>query len=517
MSKKNQPVQLPYEEKIKEYDVIPTNIDTLERILRDLFKDCADFRLKRFKHFKSNTEYLFAWIDGLSDKDALREHVIEGIINVDKNMLTNSNLTDGVIPVIDIKREKDLKKTIDEFLIGSPILILDGTDEAIIMGLTAVESRDVAESNNENNVRGPKEAFTEAIWTNGALIRKKIHTPNLKFVEKVVGKITKTKILIAYIEGIANPSIIEELNNRINKIDLDSVLESSYIEEYIEDNKFSVFPQIENTEKPDKVAAALLEGRISIIVDGTPTVLIVPTVFASFLQSAEDYYERYIYTSFVRILRFTYINISLLFPSIYIATTTFHPEMIPTKLLLTIAASREGIPFPAFIEALIMEVTFEVLREAGVRLPRAVGQTISIVGALVIGQAAVQAGIVSPAMVIVVSTTAIASFSVPAYNVSFALRFLKFPIMFLAASLGFYGIISALLILLIHLCRLKSFGVPYLSGFAPFIAEEIKDTFFRGPWWWMYSRPRTFQPKQRKRQSVKKILHNAYLKWLGEE
>lgn len=517
MSKKNQPVQLPYEEKIKEDDVIPSNIDTLERILRDLFEDCADFRLKRFKHFKSNTEYLLAWIDGLSDKDALRDHVIEGIINVEKNMLTNSNLTDGVIPVIDIKREKDLKKTIDEFLIGSPILILDGTDEAIIMGLTAVESRDVAESNNENNVRGPKEAFTETIWTNGALIRKKIHTPNLKFVEKVVGKITKTKILIAYIEGIANPSIIEELNNRINKIDLDSVLESSYIEEYIEDNKFSVFPQIENTEKPDKVAAALLEGRISIIVDGTPTVLIVPTVFASFLQSAEDYYERYIYTSFVRILRFTYINISLLFPSIYIATTTFHPEMIPTKLLLTIAASREGIPFPAFIEALIMEVTFEVLREAGVRLPRAVGQTISIVGALVIGQAAVQAGIVSPAMVIVVSTTAIASFSVPAYNVSFALRFLKFPIMFLAASLGFYGIISALLILLIHLCRLKSFGVPYLSGFAPFIAEEIKDTFFRGPWWWMYSRPRTFQPKQRKRQSVKKILHNAYLKWLGEE
>ncbi len=517
MSKKNQPVQLPYEEIIKEDDVIPKEIDVLEKILRDLFHNCSDFRLKRFKHFKSNTEYLLAWMDGMSDKTAMREHVVEGIINVEKDMLTNSNLTDGVIPIIDIKREKNFKKTIDELMTGSPILILDGTGEAIIMGLIAIESRNVTESTNENNVRGPKEAFTETLRTNGALIRKKIHTPNLKLEEKIVGKVTKTKILIVYIDGIANPSIIEEVKNRINKIDIDSVLESVYIEEFIEDNKFSVFPQIEHTEKPDKIAAALLEGRISILVDGSPTVIIVPTVFACFLQSAEDYYERYIYTSFVRVLRFTYINISLLFPSIYIATTTFHPEMIPTKLLLTIEASREGIPFPAFIEALIMEVTFEVLREAGVRLPRAIGQTISIVGALVIGQAAVQAGIVSPAMVIVVSTTAIASFSIPAYNVSFALRLLKFPIMFLAASLGFYGIMSALLILLVHLCRLKSFGVPYLSGFAPFIAEEIKDTFFRGPWWWMYNRPRIFQPKQTKRQSVKKILQNAYLKWLGEE
>jgi hypothetical protein len=516
MARKKQPVQLPYEEKIKDDMVIPEDINTAETILGDVFQKCSDFRLKRFKHFKSNTEYLLAWIDGMSDKEAMREHVVEGILNVEKNMFTNSNLTDGIIPIIDINREKNFKKTIDELLSGSPILILDGAGEAIIMALSAIEARDVTESNNENNVRGPKEAFTESLRTNGSLIRKKIHTPNLKLEEKTIGEITKTKLLIAYIEGIAKPEIIEEVRKRISQIKIDSVLESAYIEEFIEDNKFTVFPQIEHTEKPDKVAAALLEGRITIIVDGTPTVIIVPTVFACFLQTAEDYYERYIYTSFVRILRFAYINISLLFPSIYIATTTFHPEMIPTKLLLTIVASREGIPFPAFIEALLMEVTFEVLREAGVRLPRAIGQTISIVGALVIGQAAVQAGIVSPAMVIVVSTTAIASFSIPAYNIAFALRFLKFPMMILAASFGFYGIIYALLLILIHLCRLKSFGVPYLSGFAPFIAEETKDTFFRGPWWWMYNRPRTFQPQKRKRQSIKEILHNTYQKWLGE-
>lgn len=517
MSKQKQSVQLPYEEKIKADDVIPKDIGFLEELLGDLFQRCFDFRLKRFKHFKSNTEYLLVWIDGLSDKEAMREHVVEAILNIEKDMFTNSNLTDGIIPIIDITREKNLKKSIDELLAGSPLIIIEGTGEAIIMALTAVESRDVTESTNENNVRGPKEAFTEAMWANGSLIRKKIHTPNLKLEEKRIGTITNTKILIAYIEGIADPKIITELKQRINKIEIDSVLESAYIEEFIEDNKYSIFPQIEHTEKPDKVAAALLEGRITIIVDGSPTVIIVPTVFACFLQSAEDYYERYIYTSFVRLFRFAYINISLLFPSIYIATTTFHPEMIPTKLLLTIAASREGIPFPAFIEALIMEVTFEVLREAGVRLPKAVGQTISIVGALVIGQAAVQAGIVSPAMVIVVSTTAIASFSIPAYNVSFALRFLKFPMMFLAASFGFYGIISALLMILIHLCRLKSFGVPYLSGFAPFVAEEVKDTIFRGPWWWMYSRPSIFQPQKRKRQPIKVTLRKAYHKWLGEE
>lgn len=517
MSKKNKTVHLPYEEKIKADDVIPKEIDVLEKQLGDIFQNCSDFRLKRFKHFESNTEYLLAWIDGLGDKTALREHVVEGILNVGKNMLTNSNLTDGIIPVIDIKRERNFKKVIDEFMTGSPIIILDGTGEAIIMGLTGYESRDITESNNENNVRGPKEAFTEVLRTNGSLLRRRIHTPNLKFEEKTLGTVTKTKIMIAYIEGITNPKIIDEVKNRINKIHLDSVLESAYIEEFIEDNKFSIFPQIEHTEKPDKVAAALLEGRITLIIDGSPTVIIVPTVFACFLQSAEDYYERYIYTSFVRIFRFIYINISLLFPSIYIATTTFHPEMIPTKLLLTIAASREGIPFPAFIEALLMEVTFEVLREAGVRLPRAVGQTISIVGALVIGQAAVQAGIVSPAMVIVVSTTAIASFSIPAYNVSFALRFLKFPMMIFAGTLGFYGIASALLILLVHLCKLKSFGVPYLSGFAPFMSEETKDTFFRGPWWRMNNRPEIFQPLKAKRQSIKQILQRTYSKWLGEE
>jgi spore germination protein KA len=299
-----------------------------------------------------------------------------------------------------------------------------------------------------------------------------------------------------YINGLVKDDVLKKLNERLGNISIDGILESSYIEEFIQDETYTVFPTVNNTERPDVVAAALLEGRVAIFVDGTPFVLLVPGLFTQFLQSPEDYYHRSDF-GLLRLLRYLAFIISLLAPALYIGITTFHQEMIPTSLLISLAGQREGIPFPAFIEALLMEVTFELLREAGIRMPRAVGTSISIVGALVLGQASVEAGLVSPAMVIIVSITAITGFIFPSFEIGISIRILRFAFMGLAASFGFFGIIIGLIALVLHLCHLQSFGVPYMTPFAPFQAKEQRDNIVRVPWWQMYSHLASRQSEDR--------------------
>jgi spore germination protein KA len=293
-----------------------------------------------------------------------------------------------------------------------------------------------------------------------------------------------------YIHGIANDKVVKEIRQRLKRIDIDSILESGYIEQLIEDQTFTPFPTMYNTERPDVVAGNLLEGRIAIFVDGTPFVLIAPALFMQFFQSAEDYYARFDIATSIRLLRIFMFMISLIAPATYVAVTTFHQEMVPTTLIVAIAAQREAVPFPAFVEALLMELTFEILREAGIRLPKAIGSAVSIVGALVIGQAAVQASIVSPAMVIIVSITAIASFATPSFDMAISARLIRFLFMIGAATFGFYGIILCLLMMVVHLCSLRSFGVPYMAPFAPFIPVNNGDTVIRLPWWTLRQRPR---------------------------
>jgi len=304
-----------------------------------------------------------------------------------------------------------------------------------------------------------------------------------------IGRETKTQVIITYIENIADPTLIKEVKNRLSRIDIDGVLESGYIEEFIEDHPFSPFPQVLTTERPDVASANLLEGRVAILVDGTPFVLIVPVTLYSLLQAADDYYQRYLIGTLVRWLRYVFLLIALTLPSLYVAILTFHQEMIPTTLLLTIARTREEIPFPALVEALIMEVTFEVLREAGLRLPKQIGSAVSIVGALVIGDAAVNSGLVSAPMVMVVAITGIASFAIPRYNAAIAFRMLRFPMIFLAGTLGLLGIMLGLITIIVHLSTMRSFGVPYLSPFAPMQVSEMKDSLVRAPWWSLRKRP----------------------------
>jgi spore germination protein KA len=300
-------------------------------------------------------------------------------------------------------------------------------------------------------VRGSREAFTESNEINIALVRRIIKSPDLWIEPMKIGTVTKTDVSIMYINGIAKEGIVEEVKKRLKGINIDSILESGYIEQLIEDQVMTPFPTIDYTERPDRVAGNLLEGRVAIFVNGTPFVLLVPALFIQFFQSIEDYFARFDIASSIRVLRILIFFISLITPSLYVAATTFHQEIIPTKLLVIIAAQRETVPFPAVIETFIMEVIFELLREASIRMPKAIGSTMSIVGALVIGQTAVEAGIVSPAMVIIVSITAIASFATPSYAITISARLLRFVFIICAGTMGLYGVILIFFVLVVHL------------------------------------------------------------------
>lgn len=388
--------------------------------------------------------------------------------------LKHRTITEGKI-----EEEDCLSTIVDSLLSGFSIIFLEGMDRTLSVDTGCLKQRPVQEAASQSVVRGPREGFTESLRDNLALVRRRVKNPALLISYYKLGTETRTDTAIMYLKNKADPKVVEELVKRLDTMNLACVLESNSIEEMIQDQQYSPFPTVYNSERPDVIAAGVLEGRIAIFVDGTPFVLLVPALFMQFFQSSEDYNQRGDFGSLVRLLRYFCFAISLLTPSFYIAVTTFHQEMIPTNLLLSLIGQREGIPFPAFIEALIMEVTFEILREAGIRLPKSVGQSVSIVGTIVIGQAAVEAGFVSAAMVIVVAVTAISNFALPAFNMAISIRMLKFVIMALAASFGLYGMIIALIMLALHLCQLQSMGVPYMTSFAPFKIWYQKDTLVR--------------------------------------
>ena len=377
----------------------------------------------------------------------------------------------------------------NQILSGNTIILLDGYGKFLIINTYGPKGRSITEPTSQTIIRGPKDAFTENFQANISLLRRRIKDKSFKIESMTIGSITKTSVVIVYLDKIAKPEIINEVKSRLSQIKVDGLLESSYIEELTKDDPYSIFPTFLNSEKPDSVVAGLLEGKVAIIVDGTPYVLTVPALFVDFLQVSEDYYHQFFIASLTRLLRVVSLFLTLTVPALYIALTTYHHEMIPTSLLISIAAQREGVPFSAFVEAMLMELVYEILREAGIRMPRAIGSAISIVGALVLGQAAVQAGIISAVVVIIVSITAIASSAIPNYSISNAIRLFRFILMVLAASFGLYGIFVGMIGLILHLSKLKSFGVPYLTPIAPRIAKDNKDTIVRFPLWKMRYRP----------------------------
>jgi len=346
-----------------------------------------------------------AFIDGLVDKEIIQLNLLKPLMiemhssNADDEFNQTNALNiinQRLLTLSEVEETNYFEDAVEHIVAGSTALFLEGSTTALIASMHGWEARNVSQPDTEVVVRGPREGFTETLRTCTSLLRRRIKNPNLKFEKMTIGKQTKTDVVIAYIKGIANDKIVEEVKRRLSRIDTDSILESGYIEQYIEDNPWSFLPTIGNSEKPDIVAAKMLEGRVAILTDGTPFVLTVPYLFIEAFQSSEDYYSRPFYASILRMLRFVAYFISVFAPALYVALTTYHQEMIPPDMLISMAAAKEGTPFPAFVEAMIMGIIYEILKEAGVRLPRPVGQAISIVGALVIGEAAVSAGLIGP-------------------------------------------------------------------------------------------------------------------------
>ena len=392
-------------------------------------------------------------------------------------------------------------EVVTAMLNGSIAIAIKTCSFFITIEMGNTQFRQVSEPTSQTVIRGPKDSFVESLSTNQSLIRRRIRNKNLYFEEFIIGSETKTKINLVYVKGIANEEIIEEIRTRLNKINVSAVFESANIEDLIADKTLTVFPLALNTERPDTVAGNIMEGKIGIIVDGTPFVLLLPAVFTDFFVSSEDYYYNFFVSSFIRILRYISFMIVLIIPAAYVGLLTYDQEMIPTNLLISIIAQREGVPFPAVVEVFIMEFTFEILREAGIRMPRAVGQTVSIVGALVVGQAAAQAGLISNIMIIIVAITATANFVAPVYSLATTTRMLRFVLIIIASFFGLYGILLGLIVMVAHLASLRSVGVPYLAPVAPLNFKDQKDVFVLFPYWSMNRRPSYLRSPQQEKQN----------------
>lgn len=498
---------------------IPLSKDLEENInnLEILFKDCGDFVRRKFPiGINKELNMFIGYIDLMIDRRIIEESLLEQLIlqvrSVPPQMEKIKSsiyefIRDGGIATADIKEVDTLDAAALAILSGDTVLLIDGYAKVIIVATKGWPNRGIQEPDSEVVVRGPKEGFSEALRMNTVLIRRRIRDTKLKVKQLQLGTRSRTDIALMYIEDIVRQDILKEVEERLNSFKIDGILDSSYIEQLIEDDWKTPFPQIQATQRPDKAASAILEGRIAIIVDNTPFVLLVPSTLNSFFQSSEDYYQRWSIMSFTRMIRYVAAFFAAGAPGFYLALTDYHPSMIPTRLTMSIAASRELVPFPSVVEVVLMELAFELLREAGTRLPGPIGSTIGIVGGLIIGQAAVEAKIVSPIIVIVVAVTAISSFAIPDNSLTVGFRLVKYLIIALSAILGLYGFLFGVLIVLIHLVSLKSFNIPYLS---PYVSssinkyEDLKDSIFKIPIFMMSRRPVFSRPDKRIRLKTNK-------------
>ncbi|MGM0881614.1 MAG: spore germination protein [Bacillota bacterium] len=500
--KKGLPGQIDQKLKEIEYTTeedLSDNLAINELVLRQTFANCSDLIIRKIHVFGSNlcmAVYLDVLVDDtMWDAGLLGPLVNHEAVDFDNPAQLIEQLRYKLASVVKPSVVENLKEVVQRIVRGEVILFVEASKQALSFSIKDQLQRQLDEPSTEAVIRGPRLGFIEKLHINMALVRQRIRTPLLKMEKLSVGTVSQTEMTIVYIENKAPQSVVEEVKQRLAKIDMDSILESGYVEELISDHPYSPFPVMQTTQRPDLVSASLIEGKVALLIDGSPIALVMPVTFWYAFQTVEDYYMNFIFATMLRWLRFLFAYLALALPSIFVAITTFHSEMIPTSLTLSLAAAREVVPFPAMVETLIMEVTFEALREAGIRLPRPVGQTISIVGALVIGQAAVQAGIISAPIIIIVSLTGIASFLIPHPGMSQAVSILRFPMVLCAGTFGLYGVSAAMLAILIHLTNLSSFGVPYLSPLAPLGPSGLWDVFIRAPWKLMHKRQQHIRQK----------------------
>lgn len=426
-------------------------------------------------------------VDGLSDGDSINQFILEPLMNLKMrnadssdllNTLEHTLLPQGQITVTDNLKDMALKVNI-----GNAALVIDGLEKGFIVDVKSWEHRSVDNPENEAVIQGPHEGFNEVLRSNTALIRKTLNTPNLVMENVFLGSTSKTPGALAYVRNAANESLVAEVKKRIENIGAEYILSTLDVEQYIEEATFMPIPQMITTERPDRVCRALTEGRVAVVMNGSSHVLVMPATFFDLITSAEDEYLRYPYSMLIRILRYIAVFVALLFPALFLSVLNFHPSLLPTNLMLAISSSRALVPFGSVVELLIMELAFELIKEAGIRVPGPIGSTLGIVGGLIVGQAAVDANIVSPIMIIIVAVTGIAAFTIPSYSLSFAFRFSRFLYIFGAAVAGFLGVAAVFFANTLAAVGTKSFGVPFLSPLTPSYSDRCTSLIFGAPIW----------------------------------
>lgn len=514
-------MRLGYPKRIKQSKEVKAPValsSELQRNLKNINSElqyCADLIVREFEvgDIKKRKMALIH-LQGISNGDTISQFIVEPILNRWKNSnldrLSDLNffneMKENTFDVPQVKIENEWNKIMMAVLNGDTAIFIDKQLKVLLIDTKSGQFRSVSESTAQTIIRGPKDSFTESIATNMSLLRYRLRSAQFKMEMIKVGDVTNTSVVISYIDDKVDQNILHTLKERLKNSKVNGVLESVNIEYLIESKPFSPFPTVLDSERPDVVAANLLEGKIGIIVDGSPMGLILPATLPMFFQSPDDYNQRYIVGTFLRFLRFTAFFTSLLVSALYLALITHHRSMIPTPLLVSLAAQRESVPFPAIVELLLMEFAFEIIREASIRSPRVLASTVAIVGALVIGQAVVQAGIISTAMIIFVSITGISSFTLPYYSVAASARLLRYLFILSAGVAGLYGIALMFLFWLVHLNTIDSFGVPYLMPISPLSIRDNEDNFIRLPWKNLKTSSKDFVPdstRSKKQQKTK--------------
>jgi len=482
-----------------------------EELLRVVFRDCGDAEFRTFN--AGNKKALLVYLGGMCDTVNLELNIMKPLMSQTGSLSGQSNgkssqqlpsdmqaISDNVLGAADVTILEKASAAIEAIMIGGALLLIDGLSEGISIGSAQFVKRDISEADNEHVLRGPNEAFNEVLIDSIVLIRRRAHDTNVKVHILKIGERTKASIAVLYVANLVKPGLVEEVERRLSMINVDKVLGIALLEENLIDHPWSPFPQTQASERPDKVIAALYEGRVAILMDGTPISTIVPCTYNVLMQTADDYNMQPIIGSSIRLMRGVAAFIAIYLPALYVAIVSYHPGMLPTSLAISVAELRARSPFPSFLEAVIMEILLEVFQEAVVRLPKKLAGAASMMGALVIGTTIVQAGLINPLLVVVIATTALASYSMPSYNFSMALRWLRMPMLILSSILGLYGVILGLLATTVHMCSLRSFGESYLGGmFNVDLLSDWKDQILRVPGQLLQQRPKEFGAQERTR------------------
>jgi len=477
------------------------------KVLKELFSKSGDVLVRPIKINQNNITFHIFCVDGLINSGLVDQAILQSL-TMDQNLkecrteraVMDYLLSGGAYHVF-TKEEADYQLLLKYVLSGMVAFLFDGEQKAIVYDIRMFEKRSIQAPEEEGVMKGAKDAFIEVMRINTALIRRRIRTEFLVVEALSAGKVSKTDMSLVYISNIANPDTVNKIREIINNIDIDNISTPAFIEEYLIENKKSIFPQIMYTQRPDRVSANLSDGRVALVVDGMPFVYMLPCQLPMLMQTPEDYANHFFVGSFLRIIRYLSMIVTLFLPAFYIAATTYQNQMLPVQLALSIQKAKINVPFSSATEVLGLLIAFEILIEAGLRLPKTVGTAMSILGGLVIGQSAVSANLLSPAVVVIVSLAGISGFILPNQDLSSGIRLSRFVLSLLAALGGFFGLAIGLIILVTHLCSLDNYGVAYMSPFVDMDASNNKDTLLRFPIKYFKKRPQKIVPENRVKQN----------------